>query len=92
MLLPPHLTHIEDTLRTDDGLRAQLFERHQAFDVVVETNDTTKIFDAHNVTVGDASRTCVVIAEEQRQGAFNQRLLSGQGQLFILGIYRQHLR
>lgn len=88
----PHLPHIKDLLWADDGLWAELADRHQTLDAVVETNNAAKVFDADNVAVGHTARTGISIAEEQRQGAFNQGLLSGKVQLFILCIYWQHLK
>lgn len=80
----PHLPHIKDLLRADDGFRAQLADRHQTLDIVVETNDAAKVLDADDVAVRHAARTGVGKAEEQRQGAFDQGFLSGQVQLLVL--------
>lgn len=88
---PPHLPHVEDLLRVDDGLGAELAGRHQALHVVVETHDAAKVFDADDVAVGDAAGTCIAEAEEQRQGAVHQGLLPGQAQLLILCVHGEHL-
>lgn len=77
-LVRTHLSHVKDILRSADGLQAELAEWHQAFDIVVETNYAAKIFDADDVTVGYAARASICKGAEQRQGAFNQGLLSGQ--------------
>lgn len=91
-MISPHLTDVEDILRIGDWLRAELSDWHQPLDAVVESDDTAKVFDADDVAVGNAAGTGVVVAEEQRQGAFDQGFLSGQVQLLVLRIYRQHLK
>lgn len=75
----------------DDGLGAQLAERHQTFHVVVETDDAAKVFDADDEAVRHAAGTGVGVAEEQREGALHQSLLSGQVQLLTLRFYGQNL-
>lgn len=82
-----HLSNIEDILRTDDGLRAELLQRDQTFDVAIETDDAAEVFDRHDEAVGHPAGTGVVVAEEQRQGALNHRLLPGQTQLPVVHVY-----
>lgn len=61
----PHLPNVEELLRTADGLRAELIERHQTLDVIIETNNAAKVFDADDVSVGHAAGTSIGITEEQ---------------------------
>lgn len=73
-----HLSNIEDVLRTDDGLRAELLQRDPTFNVAIETDDAAEVFDRHDEAVGHPAGTSVVVGEEQRQGALNQCFLPGQ--------------
>lgn len=59
-----HLPLVEDRLRVDDGLRAELSQRHQTLHVIVEANNAAKVLDADDVAVGDAAGEGVMVAEE----------------------------
>lgn len=83
----PHLPHVEDRLRADDHLRAELSQRHQTPDVVVEADDAAKVLDADDVAVGDAAGEGVIVAEEQALGAVHQGLLPGQVQLLFVRVH-----
>lgn len=82
-----HLPNIEHLLRAYDGFRAEFTEWHQTLNAIIETNDAAEVFDADDVAVGQAARTSISEAEEQRQGAFNHGLLSRQVQLLVLCIH-----
>lgn len=81
-----NLSDTEELLGTADGISAELSERHQALDVVVEANDAAEVFDAHDEAVGHAAWPGVAVTEEERQGALNQSLLPAQVQLPVLGV------
>lgn len=90
-LMCSHLPHVEGRLWADDGLWAELSQRHQTLDVVVEADDAAKVLDADDVAVRDAAGEGVAVAEEQPQGAVHQGLLPGQVQPLFVRVDGQHL-
>lgn len=81
-----HLPHVEDRLWVNDGLRAELSQRHQTLDVVVEADDAAKVLDTDDVAVGDSAGAGVIVAKEQSQGAVQQGLLPRQVQLLFVRV------